>query len=100
MAMREKKPSTDTQPLRGFEREVAAYDLMKGSLERDYRHKWVVIFNAELAGVYGSEDEACADGALRFGAAEFLCRQVGAPVRTYVIPTLITHGLMDADRQA
>ena len=97
MDLHEKRQFATADQKRGYEREAAAYDSMKQSLERDYVHKWVVVFNAELAGAYDSEDEACAEGARRFGGAEFLCRQVGAAVKTYSIPTLITHGILDAD---
>lgn len=97
MALSKGKQTAYEERKRGFAREAAAYESMRLSLEKDYPEKWVVVFDAKLAGVYDSEDEACADGARRFGAKEFLCRQVGVPVRTYVIPTLVTHGLLDAD---
>ena len=98
MTLPDQEQPTHEYQKRALERNRAAYEAMRESLERDHMDEWVVIREEELAGTYGSEDQAI-DYAVRcFGWGPYYIRQIGAPIKTYFAPTAITLGPLNADR--
>ena len=65
-----------------LDKEIAAFESMRDSLEREHLYEWVVIFGEELSGTYDDFQDAAADATQRFGRGPFLIRQVGAPPAT------------------
>lgn len=59
--------------------EITAYEEMCNDLEIEHFGKWVIFYNKELAGTYGSFQAAAEDAVKRFGRGPYLIRRVGAP---------------------
>ena len=62
-----------------IDREMAAYEAMRETLERDHPWKWVVFHDEELAGVYDTFQDAAGDAVQRFGRGPYHIREVCAP---------------------
>ena len=62
--------------------EIAAFDGMKGDLQKNHLGKFVVIKGGNLVGVWDTLDAAATDAVLKFGRGPYLIRQVGAPTPT------------------
>ena len=65
-----------------LDREIAAYENMRDTLEREHQSKWVVIYGEELVGAYNDFQDAAADATRRYGRGPYLIRQVGASPAT------------------
>ena len=70
-------------------REIAAFEAMQAELEARSMGKWVVLHNAELAGIYDEFEAAAEDAVRRFGRGPYLIRQIGAPPMT--LPTSVMY---------
>jgi hypothetical protein len=62
-----------------LESEIAAYERMKGDLERHHQGKFVVIKDGELIGAFDNFENAAVEAVRRFGRGPYLIRQVGGP---------------------
>lgn len=62
-----------------IDREITAYEGMRGDLEAHHMGKWVLLYNCKLIQVYDSFEETAEDAVRRFGSGPYLIRQVGAP---------------------
>ena len=60
-----------------LDREIAAFERARLSLESNHLGEWVVFHGEELVGAYPSLDDAADDALDRFGRDVFLIRQVG-----------------------
>ena len=61
-----------------LERELATYAEQKERLLAEGEGKYVLIKNAEVAGVFESEADAISEGYMRFGNVPFLVKQIAA----------------------
>ena len=59
-----------------LEENIAAYEAMRGDLERDHLFKWVVFYDKVLVGVFDSLDTAADVAIERFGRGPYLIREV------------------------
>ena len=59
-----------------LEENIAAYEAMRGELERDHLFKWVVFYDTKLIGVFDSLDCAAEEAIERFGKGPYLIREV------------------------
>jgi len=59
--------------------EIAAYEAMRGDLEKKHMGKWILIHDRNLVAVYDSFEQAANEAVKRFGAGPYLIRQVGSP---------------------
>jgi hypothetical protein len=71
--------------------DIAAFDALRASLESERLGEWVVFYDRELAGVYGSLEKAAEDAVRRFGRGPYLIRQVGAPPVTLPASVMYPH---------
>ena len=62
-----------------LDREIAAFEAQKESLEQHHMGKFVVIKDERLVGSFDSIDAAAAFAVTRFGRGPYLIRQVGVP---------------------
>jgi hypothetical protein len=60
------------------EKNVAAYEEMRQSLQSDHVGEWVLFHDGALEGMYTSCEKAADDAVRRFGCGPCLIRQVGA----------------------
>ena len=73
-----------------IDREMAAYEAMRETLERDHPWKWVVFHDEELAGVYDTLNAAADDAVQRFGRGPYHIREVCAPT-VHTLPASIRY---------
>ena len=62
-----------------LEREIAAFEAQRETLEQHHMGKFVVIYGDRLAGAFDSIDAAASFAVSQFGRGPYLIRQVGAP---------------------
>ena len=62
----------------GLDREIAAYDAMRASLENEHMGQWVVVREEQLVGLYPSFEDAARVAVERFGRGPYLIRKIGA----------------------
>jgi len=62
-----------------LDREIAAFDALKPTLEMHHLGKFVVIKDGKLAGAFDTLDTAAVFAVSRYGRGPYLIRQVGAP---------------------
>lgn len=74
-----------------LEAEIARYESMRTELERDHDGEWVVVYNDEFVGTFGSLESAGAEAVKRFGRGPYLIRKIGAPPAT--IPASVQYRL-------
>ncbi len=63
----------------GLKEEMAAYERMRDDLELDHFGKWVVVHEAQLAGIYDSFEVAADKAVQSFGRGPYLIKRVGEP---------------------
>jgi hypothetical protein len=62
-----------------LDREIAAFDAMRGELESHSLGKWVVFYDQKLIGLFESFEAAAEEAVKNFGSGPYLIRQVGEP---------------------
>ena len=62
-----------------IQKEIVAYDHLRGALEANHFGEWAVVYDEELVGTYQSFELAAREAVKRFGQGPYLIRQVGAP---------------------
>ncbi len=75
--------------------EIAAYERIRGNLEREHLGKWVVVHDEQLIGAYEDFQEAADIAVRRFGRGPYLIREVGAP--PLVLPASVLFRRVHAD---
>jgi hypothetical protein len=73
-----------------LDKDIAAYEGMRGELETHHMGKWVVFYGTELVSFYDSFEMAAEDAVRRFGRGPYLIRQVGAPPITLPASVMYT----------
>jgi hypothetical protein len=71
------------------DKEITAYENMRGELEAHNMGKWVLIYDCKLIGTFGTFDEAATSAVAKFGRGPYLIRQVGAP--PIVLPASVAY---------
>ncbi len=61
-----------------LDRDIAAYNAMRGELEEKYPRRWVLFHDEKLVADYDTFAAAAQDAIRRFGRGPYLLRQVGA----------------------
>jgi hypothetical protein len=61
-----------------LDRDIAAFERMRSTLEARHMGQWVVFYHEELIGTFDTFDHAAAEAVQRFKRGPFLIRQVGA----------------------
>jgi len=79
-----------------IDKELAAYERMRGDLEAHHMGKWVLLHDEKLVGVYPSFDAAAQDAVAKFGRGPYLIKQVGAPPIT--LPASVAYFQHGADK--
>ncbi len=67
-----------------LDREIAAFERARESLESSHFGEWVVFHGGELIGTYPTLDDAADDALDKFGLDAFLIRQVGRSLVSHV----------------
>ena len=62
-----------------LDKEIAAFEKMRGEIEASHMGKWVLIHDGELIGVFESLEAAAETAVSQFGSGPYLIRQVGEP---------------------
>lgn len=62
-----------------LERDIEAFDRLRGELEAKHDKMWVVFHDGEMAGAFPDFESAAAAAVERFESGPYLIRQVGAP---------------------
>ena len=68
--------------------EIAAYERVRDSLEKDHFGKWVIFHDEKFIGAFDDFEEAAQTAVVRFGRGPYLIKQVGEPPRIVPIPVL------------
>lgn len=62
-----------------LDREISAFEKIRGELEKEHMGEWVIVHGEALVGIYESFELAAQVAVSRFGRGPYLIRQVGAP---------------------
>ena len=73
-----------------IDREIAAYERIRDSLEADHFGKWVVFHDEELIDVFEDFQDAAQTAVERFGRGPYLIKCVGEGPR--VLPASVLYG--------
>jgi hypothetical protein len=79
LIIEQQRDESYTSVMSELDKDIAAFDEMRNSLEAHHMQKWVVFYSSRLVGVHDSFDAAAIDASRRFGRGPYLIRQVGAP---------------------
>ena len=62
-----------------LEKEIAAFDAIRGALESEHFGKWALVYGRDLIGTYDSFDAAATYAVSKFGRGPYLIREIGSP---------------------
>lgn len=79
-----------------LQNEIDAFQRMQAQLEAEHMHRWVVLHDGQLIGVFESFELAADEAVQKFGRGPFLIRQVGAPPTT--LPISVMYAWPNAER--
>lgn len=77
--------------------EIAAYDAMRSTLEREHAGAFALVHGDVLVGVFTSESDAYRSGLERFASEPFLIREIGE--RPHTMP-IAAYTLLEASAKS